>query len=222
MRILSADIGIVNLAFCLLDVDEKQLGDAEKPEIRVLDVWHINITVYTHKAVPQNQCKLYHSREIGDRLMHALQEHEPLWDAHGPIDLYLIEQQPLVGITSVEALLFQRYRSKIRKVLPTSMHKWLNLSNDYETRKVQTVELATPWLESFPVFANATRRHDVSDSFVLACYEIHRMHEKAKVAREAAKRKRRIEEACQSNHGKSMEELFESFRCKKPKVETIK
>jgi hypothetical protein len=170
MIILSFDIGILHLGVCVLELDETTWLTSEKLPIRVLHVDLIDITRYTHNVVSQENCMLYHSNDIGDRLYHALQEHEPQW---GSVNMVLLEMQPICGgLTNVEALLSQRYRDKVHKVSPNSMHRRFRLSDDYDKRKIQVVQLATPWLKVFPKFVEVERKHDIADAFVIAVHQI--------------------------------------------------
>lgn len=182
MRILSFDIGIIHLAAVVVDIPDDALKRSERIPMAVLHCDLINITEYTHNTVPTSECKLHHTREITDRVHHMLQEYAPKWR---DCEKVLLERQPLCGLVHVEALLFNHFRQKVAKVSPNAMHKHFGLSDDYETRKQQTVAMAHAWLHDR--WTQWERRHDVADALVLAAYwatkERERQHDQARLTR---------------------------------------
>lgn len=160
MRILSFDVGVCNLAFVVCEVMDGKL-DIKNAEL-------VNIMFLTHERVHSKNCSIPHTREISDRVRHFIQEYEHRW---GSPDLVLIERQPIHGITSVECLLFQHFRTVAVKISPNQVHRWMGIQHlNYEGRKESSIFHAEPWLSNFSNFQHLERKHDVADALMLVFF----------------------------------------------------
>lgn len=168
------DIGIINMGFSTMEISCDEEKGNKNPwslgKINFMKV--INIKNIRHEKVPYKECKLYHSNHVVDEMNHFMQEYD---DMIRTCSTLLIEQQPFVGITSVEALLFNKYRDMAEIVSPIAMHHFYGIQeHDYEGRKNMTTEIAmrvlkrTPkLLEQFQEWMKQGRRvHDISDVIV--------------------------------------------------------
>ena len=205
MIVASFDLGIVNFA-CVVARFEIECHELDRIPLQIMNVFHIDITTYTHHHISKSECKLKHTNEISDRLLHTLQELTPhLKD----VDLFLIERQPMNSTcSSIEELMFQKYRDRIKKVSPNRMHKRFHLSDQYEVRKLQSVALAEPFLRDFNVFQVAERKHDQSDALLLACS--HMLDMKKQIDEERVSKRRRVEvEQCLKQ---GIDDFFKTYR----------
>lgn len=159
-KILSIDIGIVNLGYVFVETDG--VLNIVKACNRV-DITHVQ-----HARVSRCNCTLYHDNCIPDYLDHFIQEHQNLFD---DADEILLERQPPVGITNVQDLLFTRFRNKVKLISPNSVHKHFKMTrNDYELRKQQSVTITNEYLKDFFNFESNTRQHDISDAMLMILY----------------------------------------------------
>jgi len=173
MILVSIDIGIINLGFVVAKITNNW-GDIEPLEAKCID-----LTQLRHIVVPRDECKLYHSNDLTDRIDHFIQENKNWFDC---ADIVLLERQPITGITSVEQLLFKAFRHKAILLSPTKMHIWLHVKHlDYEHRKVKTVETASPYLCDFKGWKIRKRRHDMADAFCFLMYYVEIQHKKYKL-----------------------------------------
>jgi len=184
--VLSFDIGIHNLAFTLIEYDDLDLlVDLPVPvSVIMSETCDITDDKLLHRTVPLTRCRLFHNKDgsiknISDRVAHFLQEYEKKWLEYGNLSEVFIEQQPLQGVTSVEALLFQHYRDIVTSVSPVAMHKFLGIRHlDYHQRKEVTTTEATPFLKHLITFMNFHElQNHQADSLCLFCYEIHKRHQ---------------------------------------------
>ena len=214
---LSFDIGITHLAFNLIELEMDDLLVDPLP-IRVLQTETVDIANIPHKRVTQKACTLYHSGQVSDRMAHFFQEYEPQWSEFGEIAQVFLERQPPLGVTSVEALLFQRYRHKVHQIAPQSMHKWMKISHlDSKGRKTATIAAATPYLQHFYTFSKLARKHDQSDALMLFLYAMHKRAQQKQSRILQRERNQRMNEHFQYFSGTGMNEFFEGFRFKKKK-----
>jgi hypothetical protein len=195
-KILSIDIGIVNLGYVFVEI---QNGLTVKACNR------IDITQVQHCRVSRCNCTLYHDNCIPDYLDHFIQEHQNLFDE---ADEILIERQPPVGITNVQDLIFTRFRNKVKLISPNSVHKHFKMTrNDYELRKQQSVTISNEYLKDFFNFESNTRQHDISDAMLMILYYTERETLKEKVKETL---KETVKETLKSERLVSMD--FEIFR----------
>lgn len=144
---------------------------------QVLDTRLLDLTDIPHSTVPFDACRLKHSCQIFDRVQHLIQEYKhTLFDQ---IDVVLLEQQPIGGITSVEQLLFGYFREKVVMVSPRSMHCYFQISKlDYEQRKESTTKMATPYLQHCSDWQNNTRQHDMADALCMILFYLHQIKQR--------------------------------------------
>jgi hypothetical protein len=166
MLILGVDVGIVNLALALVEVDEYY-------RVVGLREWrHLDITVLRHERVSRCACLLGHGKTLTDRLEHVFQEEADLFEAASVV---AIEQQPPGGHQGVEQLIFSKYRSKAHLVHPRSMHCHFCIQDrDYDGRKEQLAnlfaEIPHVSVETKMELGEKYRAHDVIDAYFIAAF----------------------------------------------------
>ena len=189
VNVLSIDIGISNLGFVwgniTFDPEDytKERNYYKKNiinylldksifqrNIQIMDCNRINITNVKHNKVKLCDCTLRHDSCIPDYLDHFIQEHMNMFDDS---DIILLERQPPAGITNVQDLLFTRFRDKVLLVSPNSVHKYFNMSKDYDTRKIESEQISSLFLCTFRGFIKNMRKHDISDSLLMIIYYYH-------------------------------------------------
>lgn len=167
MIVASIDVGIVNLAVVIVELD-----DFTRDISRICYLANVDSTVFEHGSISLSACTLGHAKTTADRVTHFVQERQHMFDACAHV---LIERQPLVGHTDVEQVLFLLFRQKAQLVSPNAMHKFFNISRySYESRKVKTVMLADQYLpvKDFPLYHNLARKHDIADALCLLMFWI--------------------------------------------------
>ena len=181
MKILSIDIGIINLGYVFAEVEiitsfsgskykNLKLNENYKSitnSVNVIDCNRIDITNVKHNTVKICDCLLHHERCIPDYLDHFIQEKQNLFDT---ADIILIERQPPVGITNVQDLLFTKFRSKVLLISPNSVHKYFKLSSEYLVRKIESEKISEIYLSNFTNFSNNIRKHDISDALLMIIF----------------------------------------------------
>ena len=155
MYIVSIDVGILHLGVVCCDVTWEQI-----------DVKHVALIDIT-KQCRQRNCTLNHTNHIVDRVDHFIQVYKTILDK---ADRILIEKQPIMGLISVEQLLFDRLRDKVEFIYPVSMHKHFGIRKlDYDGRKAFLVEKTKPYLAG-TVYDTLERKHDVADAMAMIMY----------------------------------------------------
>ena len=178
MKILSIDVGIINLGYVFAEIQpiyikyrnsnlKIKYNQENDFDINVIECNKIDITNIRHSSVKQCDCKLHHDRCIPDYLDHFIQEHLHLFDS---ADIIIVERQPPVGITNVQDLLFKLFRNKVLLISPNSVHKYFKLSKDYDIRKIESEDIAKKYLSEFINFNNNIRKHDISDAMLMIIY----------------------------------------------------
>jgi len=167
MRVVAVDIGILHMA--LIDAT---LGESS-PIATLHSVHLVNLTCLPHACVSLEECKLHHTKELGDRLAHFKQEYSYLFER---ADQILVERQPITGLQSVQMFLHQSFREKVQLLSPNSMHKFFNLSRSYQHRKVQVVALMRQICRQVrfdidAACAEMPRLHDVADAICFAWWQ---------------------------------------------------
>ena len=148
-----------------------QEGEVEFDYTAKVDITHVR-----HNRVQPCDCKIPHTNETCDRVMHFIQEYMPVFDE---ADIILIERQPPMGLKDVEALITQAFRSKVQLISPNKMHKFWGISRyDYERRKEHTEKIASEYVD----LTSYTRKHDVADAVCIAMFYI-KTHYKPKPKR---------------------------------------
>lgn len=171
MLVLGIDVGIINLALVLVDVDDYY-------RVRELKSWrHIDITVLRHNRVARCVCELGHGKTLTDRLEHVFQEEADLFEV---ADAVVIEQQPPGGHQGVEQLIYSKYRSKAHLVNPRAMHShFCILDRDYDERKNQLSvlfhEIPHITREVKVELQEKDRSHDVIDAYFIAAFFVARL-----------------------------------------------
>lgn len=158
-KILSIDIGIINLGYVY--------GITSTSKFEVLECNRVDITLMRHNKVKYCECKLHHDFCIPDYLDHFIQERQDLFDN---ADVILIERQPIMGIMNVQDLLFVRFRNKVKLISPNSVHKFFKMSSDYDTRKIESVNIAKSYLDVFTSFTLNDRQHDITDALLIILF----------------------------------------------------
>lgn len=152
--ILSIDIGIINMGITKAIIYPTYT-------FKIISCRLINILGYTCR---DKHCTFGHKRSICDCLNHLFKN--SLFDT----DIILLEKQPITGLTSVEELILNKFRTVTCLIYPTSMHIALGIDHlDYEHRKIMTVKFAEKYISHFPDFSHE-RKHDMSDSMCFIIY----------------------------------------------------
>lgn len=166
MRIVAIDVGYSSLGMVCAEVRP----DSDPGSIDVTFADKIDL-----RDIPCTEgCVLPHSANVVDRVAHFVRHYERMLEA---ADRILIEAQPITGLRDVQALLYDRFRNKTTLVHPTSMHKHFGLSRDYDTRKLETVAIASPLLTSSINFAKLHRKHDIADALCMILFVTHLAHD---------------------------------------------
>ena len=164
MIIIGIDIGYYNLGFVKVRVEESVPT--------VLKAKKIDITQYTHDRIPRCDCKLRHSREMADVVLHFIQEYRDHLDE---ADMILVERQPPGGFGAIETLIVASFREKVEIISPNAMHKHFGIGHlDYEHRKKKTEEIAGQYLEHVDTYRQLLRKHDVADAMCMILYKMPR------------------------------------------------
>jgi len=211
---ISFDIGIVHLGYSIIEVYDEEVQDLQKFPFRfqVVETECVDVT-----QIPcETDCALHHTKQIYDRMAHFWAWYEPRWlKQFGEFSNVFLERQPIHGIGSVEALLFQRYRNKVIQVSPNAMHKYFGIHHfTYDQRKEFVVNYTTPYLKSLANFQQAERKHDMSDALILFLFQMTRIltvKQKEKTLRE---KKLLTEQWFQETRGQNLDEYFNQFKCK--------
>ena len=175
MKVLSIDIGITNLGYVFADLNFNTNLNIIKNNIildrtdyiSILKCDRVDITIVKHNKTSLCNCKLHHENCIPDYLDHFIQEHDDIFET---AEIILIERQPPVGITNVQDLLFTKFRSKVKLISPSSVHKFFNMSREYLIRKEQSEDISMKYLYFLNNFMNNTRKHDMSDAMLMILY----------------------------------------------------
>lgn len=201
MKWLGVDIGIINLALVLVDVN------IEKNSLQVICIDKIDITCINHKKVPISECKLYHNNTAYDQLQHVFQDYSSWFEEAEQI---FIERQPIGGLVHIEQLIFGQYRDKSTLVHPTSMHKWMNIHTlSYDQRKEKTMQMAEPFMMGTSIWDSNERKHDMADALCILLYQLHLMHEEFK--KQSSKKKSLILNFRAIHEEKNIDDFFSQF-----------
>jgi len=175
MKVLSIDIGIINMGYVFAELtfeisstnliknDNYTFND----NIKIIECNRVNITKMKHNLVKYCDCKLEHDNCIPDYLDHFIQENNLIFEE---ADNIIIERQPPLGITNVQDLIFTKFRKKVSLISPNSIHKYFNMSKEYDIRKKQSENISLEYLKDFNNFSNNIRKHDISDAMLMLLY----------------------------------------------------
>ena len=185
IKILSIDIGIVNLGYVysemtfpiipktskfknlLLNENYRINKESTKQNIKIIDCNKVDITKIKHRRVSAECCTLHHEFCIPDYLDHFIQEYQDYFEQ---CDILILERQPPVGITNVQDLLFTKFRNKVILISPNSVHKYFSLNTDYSIRKEESESIAREYLFDFNTWEFHNRKHDMSDALLMILY----------------------------------------------------
>lgn len=158
--IVSIDIGYINLGLVEAYIDEEF-------NITITKFEKLNLSIHRHTTVPRDECKLCHTREIVDGVMHFIQEYREMLNR---CDKILIERQPPAGFTSIEAVLFYEFRHKSIMISPNAMHAFFKINHlDYNDRKIKTTEIAAEYID----VSDIERKHDIADATCMVIFYNH-------------------------------------------------
>lgn len=153
--LMGVDVGIVHLALVSVETT------TDHKIVNIRDSRIINVT----KLRCARNCQLHHSNNIVDRMNHVFAQYCELFDA---ADEIFIEQQPLIGLVHVEALILSRYRHKSQLVQPVAVQAHFEWpKKDYEGKKQAAVVTALPYM---PELLDVKRKHDLADALCLVLY----------------------------------------------------
>ncbi len=161
-KILSIDIGIINLALVNVNINDKY---------EIIDrpiVYLINLLNYNNC-----HCNLIHSKNISSYMKHLFKEYENIFN---DADIILVERQPLVGIKDVEQIINYEYQNKVILISPNSVHSYFGIGDfTYEQRKEFTTNFASSYI---PDITNFERKHDIADAYCQLLYYLNLQHKK--------------------------------------------
>jgi len=174
MIVVSIDVGYHNLGLVKSEVNDITF------EIKVLEIYKIDLRSLPHRKVNRWDCKLEHTNEVADLMAHFIQEFD---DILNEADKILIERQPPTGLTQIETLLLYLYRKNTELISPNSMHAHFNINClEYETRKVRTIEISESFLESFLEYQELSRKHDIADAVCMIIFRFAKDKEKYRLS----------------------------------------
>lgn len=192
-RILGCDVGIVHLGLAVIEATE------DGRSRRAVHLECVDVTEYTHRRLDADTCTLPHTREISDRVMHAVAERADLFAS---CDRVVIERQPMQGLQAVQALLFNHCRDRSELVHPMRLHSHhrehhgLVRGADYEQRKAHFESWAAGWVHDWDARTrHMPRRHDVADALAIADFHLHGVREEFARREEEALRRERVRTA---------------------------
>ena len=173
--ILCIAVGVVNLGLSAL------IADAITLKIKkIVGIDLVDITKILHpEHIPECKCTLNHTKTFTDWMEHLFQYYNDIFEA---VDKIIIERQPPKGFVVVEQLIYSKYRNKCELISPRSLHKFFDLSTEYDIRKEESVEIASRHLERvhpiYQEFNKFNRKHDISDSILMGLFWFHKEHHK--------------------------------------------
>ena len=174
MIVVSIDVGYHNLGLV------RALVDNENFEIKILNIFKIDLTKLPHKKINRWDCKLEHTNEVADLMAHFIQEFKDILEE---ADKILIERQPPTGLTQIETLLLYLYRNKTELISPNSMHKHFGINYlEYESRKVRTIQISESFLENFEEYQELSRKHDIADAMCMIIFKFAKDKEKYRLS----------------------------------------
>ena len=174
MIVISIDIGYHNLGLVKSQIDDVTF------EIKIKEIFKIDLKSLPHRKVNRWDCKLEHTNEVADLVAHFIQEYG---DYLEEADKILIERQPPTGLNQIETLLLYLYRHKTELISPNSMHAHFKINClEYETRKERTIEFSESFLESFEEYQELSRKHDIADAVCMIIFRFARDKEKYRLS----------------------------------------
>lgn len=173
MLYTAIDVGYRNLGLIQVEVnsDGSQL-------IGPVFMKKIDISRIPHNCVQICDCKIPHTNETADHVAHFIQEYRDIFDSS---ELILMERQPPLGLTNIEAILFYVFRDKMKLISPNSVHCYFGFNHlGYEDRKERVVSIASKHV----TLPEIERKHDIADAFCMILYELQKNRMKIKKTEE--------------------------------------
>ena len=175
MLITTIDVGLLHLAYILIQLDQRQL------------IWHITSILefrmldITKFDCDRATCTLHHDKCVTDYLRHLFLSCQVFKQA----DVILVEQQPIpFGLIAVQELIRNEFRHKVHMVSPRSVHAFFGIGklyrgpNAYLQRKAWVTTFAQRTLHQWNVsFEAYERQHDLADAwcqFLFYIYQLNR------------------------------------------------
>jgi hypothetical protein len=154
MKILSIDVGIINLGLVYAEYKDK---DNDK-ELVINKAQLIDLTDYNYC-----RCKeLIHDKTSASYMKHLFMDHKEFDEA----DIILVERQPPGGIKDVEQLIINQYQAKSILICPRSVHAYFGIGDlCYEQRKEFTTNYAGDIINN-----EYERKHDIADAYCQLIY----------------------------------------------------
>tara|TARA_R110002073_G_scaffold123085_4_gene266428 strand:- start:432 stop:989 length:558 start_codon:yes stop_codon:yes gene_type:complete len=171
------------MLYTAIDVGYKNMGliQMEVPGWTPTFMKKIDISRIPHNCVQMCNCKIPHTNETADHVAHFIQEYRDLLDKS---DIILIERQPPLGLTNIEAILFFVFRDKMKLISPNSVHYHFGFGHlDYEHRKERVVNIASKYI----TLPDIERKHDIADAFCMILFEVQKEQVKFKRVEELKK-----------------------------------
>lgn len=162
--VASIDVGIIHLGLVWASFD----ADCNLHRLEGCALVDLTSIVQQYHQAVRAPCVFQHTNTLTDRLNHFYALYASVLDAARFI---FIEQQPIMGHTAVEQLVFAQYREKAILIHPCVMHKLMNIHwlGDYELRKRATERIAkalpmsTAFEDEYKRLESA-RVHDIADA----------------------------------------------------------
>lgn len=182
MIILSFDIGIKNLSYCLCEIEEHKINIIKWECVSLID--------------KDDKCKKYNITELTRLILHLLDSHFANNEPMMTIDHVLIENQPsnlngLMKTLSVVIFTYFNYK-QIQNSIVTGSVQFISATNKlkckkkinatikqkltYTERKKLSIELTKMYLENdedhLTWFCKQKKQDDYSDSFLYIVYYV--------------------------------------------------
>jgi hypothetical protein len=161
MYCVSVDPGYINCGFCCVEIDTNFDIDMDSIYMKKIDL--------TNLPPCDADCKLPHSCHSVDRIIHFFHIYGSYFDK---ADIILLEYQCIgSGGTSIENLIYFKYRHKTTLVYPHELHSFYKTRGvGYDVRKDMTVQTVAPYVAHHPKWDTMVRKHDVADAILFVLY----------------------------------------------------
>ncbi len=204
MHVIAIDVGMVNLGLVEVTLTEDYTLES------VVHAERVNIMELQHRTVKREDCRLYHTADAVDRVQHFVQEQRVRLDRARHV---LIERQPPTGLVHVEQLLYHFLREKAILLSPNPMHKHFKLpegEENYPVRKMMTVEIARPHLETVNGWQTCSDRlHDMADALCFVLWWVAQKHAEWQSLERASQLRQILDER---GHVTDVQTFFEQYR----------
>lgn len=175
-RIIGIDVGWVNLAMVVVDVDldSYDIRGVEKFKFKVTHAIMSNLCRIN--CTDEDNCIFEHSDKNGAHVVHHFVERYHEW--FETADKVVIERQPVQSVVEQLLLLYikQRYskgdKKHVRLIAPQSMHNHFHMGPTKEHRRIQVVEITRKYLENLDEFRLAEYKDHLGDSMAFVLFYI--------------------------------------------------